>query len=241
MKKLIYISFCIFLFACKKENNCFIPAGKESSKIIELGNFNSIHVNRFLNVDWVKSSTYKMEIIGGKNFIDNISGDIAENCLILKNNNGCQVLRENVKDVKVIIHAPLLDSIEMLGNGKITFLDTLKSDIVIRSIANQGSLDLLIKNNFIRFYIESGSTDFTIKGTNRYCDYYNASFAHFYGKDFIIDSLSLNNRGNGVTQVHCARWMQLLQDGDGELEYWGNPDTIEVKSYKGKGQLIKRD
>lgn len=241
MKRLIYISLLICFFSCKKENNCFISAGKETNKTIELNAFHALHVNRFLNVDWIESPDYKIEIIGGKNFINNISSDIIDQCLILKNNNGCQVFREKIDDVKVKVFAPLLDSIEMRGNGKITFKDTLYSNIVIRTIANQGSFDLLIRNDFTRLYMESGSSDFTIKGENRYCDYYNASFAHFYGEEFLIDSLSLNNRGNGITQVHCKSWMQLLQDGTGDLEYWGTPDTIEVKSFTGKGQLIKRD
>ena len=241
MKYWLYLSLCLILFSCKKENNCFISAGKEATKVVELDNFQGVMVNRFLNLDWIKSPTYKMEIIGGKNFINNISGEIMDDCLVLKNNNGCEVFRDNLTKIKVKLYSPFLDSIDMRGNGKITFLDTMNSNIVIRTIANQGSFDLLINNEFTRLYMESGSSDFEIKGKNRYCDYYNASFAHFYGKDFIIDSLSLNNRGNGVTQVHCAKWMQLLQDANGDLEYWGNPDTIEVKSYTGKGQLLKRD
>ena len=63
MKQGFYIAlFTIYLFSCKKENNCFVPSGKPASETVYLDAFSSIEVNDFMDVNWQESSEYKIEI-----------------------------------------------------------------------------------------------------------------------------------------------------------------------------------
>lgn len=241
MKKLFSIlTIGALLLSCKKENNCLIAAGDKTTETVYLEPFSSIQINHFLNVNWIKSSEYKINIEAGDNFVIGVSSEISDGLLTLTNNNGCKMLRRNINDILVTVYCPQIDSLTLKGNGNITFKDTLKSNLVFSSIANQASVELLINNSFTKFYLESGSTDITVKGNNSYCDYYNSGIVHFLAKDFKVDSFRCHSRANGITEIRANSWLHIEQNGNGDINYWGNPTVVNVSSYLGEGKIIKR-
>jgi len=241
MKKGLFILVCaLTLLACKKENNCFIPAGKKSSQTTYLDNFSSVTFNYFMDFNWVESNEVKMVVEGGENFIPEISSEITNGNLDISNNNGCKVMRGKVDDITVTLYCPQIDTFTLKGNGKISFKDTIKNDFHFNSIANQGSVELKFNNNFTKFYLESGSTDITITGNNRYCDYYNSGIVHFYAKEFQVDSFRCHSRANGITEIRANEWLHIEQNGTGDIQYWGNPNTVTITSQLGEGAIINR-
>ncbi len=242
MKKFIYILISLtFFISCKKENNCFITAGASTTETVYLEPFSSIEINHFLNVDWKESDEYRIKIQGGNNFTLGVSHEITGELLKLVNNNGCKALRRNVDNILITIYSPKIDSLTVRGNGKVTFKDTLKNNLIFNSIANQASVHLLINNNFTRFYLESGSTDITVNGKSNYCDYYNSGIVHFYGQYFQVDSFRCHSRANGITEIRANSWLHIEQNGSGDINYWGNPSDINITSYLGEGKIIKRE
>ena len=242
MKQGFYIAlFSIFLFSCKKENNCFVPSGKPASETLYLDAFSSIEVNDFMDVNWQESSEYKIEIEGGENFIPGISYDIAENYLILENNNGCKFMRRNVDDISVTVFSPFLDTLTVRGSGKIVFKDTMRHNLWVNCIANQGTMHLKLNNEFTKFYLESGSNDIHVVGSTRYCNYYNAGIIHFYSKTFETDSFRCHSRSKGITEINAKSWLHIEQNGDSDINYWGNPSVVNVTAYRGNGGIIRQN
>jgi hypothetical protein len=242
MKQSIFIiTIAIFLFSCSKENNCFVSSGKTTSETIYLDPFSSIEVNDFMNVNWKKSYEYKIEIEGGENFIPGMSYGITKDFLILENNNGCKFMRRNVDDITVTVFCPFLDTLTVKGSGDIIFADTMKHNLWVNCIANQGTMNLKIDNNFTKFYLESGSNDIHIVGATRYCNYYNAGIIHFYAKTFEVDSFRCHSRSKGITEIQANSWLHIEQNGDSDINYWGNPPVVNVTAYRGDGAIIKRN
>ncbi len=240
MKKLIYILFpCIFI-ACKKDNQCFSGPGKESVINEELGEFNSLTINNFMDVYWKQDIENSIQIVGGDNYINQLTCNISQGHLELKNTVNCKFLKKETDRIKITITSPSLDSVTFKGTGLFETLDTIKNYIYIASIANQGSIKLITNNNRVKFYLESGSTDLSLKGKTQYADYYNSGFNHFYAKTWEVDSFRLHSRANGITQIKAKEWLHIEQNGDGDIEYWGNPSFIEVTSYLGNGAIIKK-
>ena len=242
MKQGFYIAlFTIFLFSCKKENNCLISSGKPASETLYMDAFSSIEVNDFIDVNWQESSEYKIEIEGGENFIPGISYNTTKNFLVLKNNNGCKFMRRNVDDISVTVFCPFVDTLTVKGSGKILFKDTMKHNLWVNCIANQGTMNLKIDNEFTRFYLESGSNDIHVTGSTRYCNYYNAGIIHFYAKTFEVDSFRCHSRSKGITEIVANSWLHIEQNGESDINYWGNPPIVNVTSYSGDGKIISRN
>ncbi|MBK22175.1 MAG: hypothetical protein CMP63_07710 [Flavobacteriales bacterium] len=242
MKQGFYIAlFTIFLFSCKKENNCLISSGKPASETLYMDAFSSIEVKDFIDVNWQESSEYKIEIEGGENFIPGISYNIKKNFLVLKNNNGCKFMRRNVDDISVTVFCPFVDTLTVKGSGKILFKDTMKHNLWVNCIANQGTMNLKIDNEFTRFYLESGSNDIHVTGSTRYCNYYNAGIIHFYAKTFEVDSFRCHSRSKGITEIIANSWLHIEQNGESDINYWGNPPIVNVTSYSGDGKIISRN
>ncbi len=242
MKQGFYIAlFTIFLFSCKKENNCLISSGKPASETLYMDAFSSIEVNDFIDVNWQESSEYKIEIEGGENFIPGISYNTTKNFLVLKNNNGCKFMRRNVDDISVTVFCPFVDTLTVKGSGKILFKDTMKHNLWVNCIANQGTMNLKIDNEFTRFYLESGSNDIHVTGSTRYCNYYNAGIIHFYAKTFEVDSFRCHSRSKGITEIIANSWLHIEQNGESDINYWGNPPIVNVTSYSGDGKIISRN
>ena len=242
MKKIILIFiFLATFFSCKKENNCFINGGDIVNKTFNSNPFSGVEINDFMNFNWKKSPEFKVEIEGRENFVSGISNTITEYTLIFNNDNGCKLLRRNVDEITITVFCPSLNTLTLKGSGRIIFIDTLKNDLTINCIANQGSMNLLIDNNYTKFYLESGSTDINIKGSTRYCDYYSSGVNHFYAKTFDTDSFRCHSRSKGITEIKANSWLHIEQNGDSDINYWGNPSTIDVASYLGNGSIINRN
>ncbi|MBO72479.1 MAG: hypothetical protein CMD35_02575 [Flavobacteriales bacterium] len=240
-KQLTIYIIVLFALACKKENNCFISSGKSDSQTTDLDMFSSIEINDFMDVSWKKSSEYKVEIQGGENFIPEISHEVNNGKLTLENNNGCKFLRRNVKNISVTVYCPSFDTLSVRGSGEINFQDTIQNNLWINCIANQGSMNLKIKNNYTKFYLESGSNEIKINGSTRYCNYYNSGINHFYAKSFEVDSFRCHSRSKGVTEINVKSWLHIEQNGDSDINYWGNPSIVNITSYLGNGDIINRD
>lgn len=235
---------CIFLFlslilSCKKENNCFISEGNKSSNIIYLDEFSNIEIHDFMDVNWHYSSEHKIEIKGGENFIDEISTEIVESYLRLENKNGCKLLRRNVSEIRITLFCPHIDTLTLKGNGKVVFVDTMKSNLWVNSYTNQGTMNLKISNDKTKFHLESGSNDINLEGSSNYCDYYNLGTNHFYAKNFEVDSFRCHNQSNGVTEIKVNTWLNVEQNGDGDIHYWGNP-KVNIASHLGKGEIVNQ-
>tara|TARA_B100000963_G_scaffold351952_1_gene364369 strand:+ start:171 stop:899 length:729 start_codon:yes stop_codon:yes gene_type:complete len=240
-KSLFIIVILVFLFSCKKENNCFISSGKPASEVIYLDTFSSIEVNDFMSIQWRESSEYKIKIEGGENFISGMSYVVKKDFLTLENNNGCKFMRRNIDDISVTVFCPFLDTLTVQGSGDIIFEDTMKHNLWINCIANQGTMNLKINNNFTNFYLESGSNDIHVVGATRYCNYYNAGIIHFYAKTFEVDSFRCHSRSKGITEISVNSWLHIEQNGDSDINYWGSPNVVNITSYLGNGAIIKRN
>ena len=161
--------------------------------------------------------------------------------MVLTNNKGCKFLRRNVKNITVTLFCPLLDTLTSRSSGEIIFNDAMESNILINCIANQGTMRLKIDNNYTEFYLESGSNDIHVKGSSRYCNYYNAGITHFYAKEFNVDSFRCHSRSKGITEIKAKSWLNIEQNGESDINYWGNPKFINIASFLGNGEIINRE
>ena len=225
-------------FACKKENNCIMYSGKTKKVEISTVAFSNIEINDFVDFSWNKSLEYRTEIIGGKNYLPGIITEIEESTLLIKNNNICRFLKAKVDNIQINVYCPLIDTLIVKGSGEVVFNDTMQNNLWVKCLVNQGTIKLKLNNNFSKFYLESGSNDINITGSSIYCDYYNSGINHFYARNFEVDSFRLHSRSKGITEIRANKWLHIEQNGESDINYWGNPSELNITSYLGNGDVI---
>ena len=228
-------------FACKKENNCIMHSGKSKKIEISTVAFTNIEINDFVDFSWNKSSEYRIEIIGGKNYLPGVNTKLEESTLIIENKNICKFLKANVDNIQINVYCPLIDTLTIKGSGEVIFNDVMQNNLWVNCLVNQGTIKLKLNNNFSKFYLESGSNDIHIKGSSRYCNYYNSGINHFYARNFEVDSFRLHSRSKGVTEIRANKWLHIEQNGESDINYWGTPPEVNITSHLGNGDIIRHN
>ena len=96
MKKLFFYISIIFFFSCDSEeaNDCLQVEGRSVIKEIELESFEEITVYGGIKLFLTYGETQEIRLETGENLVNDISFEVRENRLHLKNNNTCNFFRE---------------------------------------------------------------------------------------------------------------------------------------------------
>ena len=128
MKKLHLYIIALFyvIIACEKPSDCIESSGKTITKEIPVQAFKKIKVYKGIEVIITDGDIYKVEIVAGENFIDNIEVKQNGDQLIFKDNTSCNWVRQ-YGQTKILITTPTLEEVysktdrNISSNGVLTF------------------------------------------------------------------------------------------------------------------------
>ena len=126
MKKIILIILSFFIFSCEKPSDCIESSGDYITKEIAVTAFSKIKVYRGIEVIITQGDDYKVQILAGENFIDNVEVKQNGNQLIFKDETSCNWVRE-YGQIKIYVTTPTLEEIysktdrSISTNGTVTF------------------------------------------------------------------------------------------------------------------------
>ena len=241
IKQIIYLTLIIISFSSCKDSPCNISKGKIISIEKNLESFSGIEALDNINFEWVKSNYYKAVISTNEYLIDQIELTIKDELLTIENQNSCTWIRNNLDKVNIKIYSPSPSLIKLKGNGYITSKDTLTSNVRIENFDNQGSINLIIKNDSTWAFLEAGSLDITINGSTNYFYLYNVGYNYVFAKDFIARDCHINNNSWVTNQITVTQKLIIEDYLPGEIQYWGNPNSVYVAINESNGKITKMD
>lgn len=211
MKKIIYICFCILLFACDSENvnDCFQKSGSIVTEEIDLTTFTKIKVNRDVELILKEGVTQQVIIETGENLLNDVELSVANNRLVITENNTCNFVRDyNV--TKVYVTSPNITEIISSTQFKIssdgvlnyTDLDVLSEDFNDSSIIAVGEIDLTLNTQNLKV-VGNNLTTFKFEGA---AENLNITFAAGDGKlnaaNLIANTVNVYHRGTNKIIVN---------------------------------------
>ena len=241
IKQIIYLILIVISFSSCKDSTCNISKGKIISIEKKLESFSGIEALDNINFEWVKSIDYKAVISTNEYLIDQIELTIKDELLTIENQNSCTWIRNNLDKVNIKIYSPSPSLIKLKGNGYLTSKDTLTSNVRIENFDNQGSINLIIKNDSTWAFLEAGSLDITINGSTNYFYLYNVGYNYVFAKDFISRDCHINNNSWVTNQVTVTQKLIIEDYLPGEIQYWGNPNSVYVAFNESNGKITKMD
>jgi hypothetical protein len=208
------------------------------------GNYNLISIDRNLppfygvensgdlNVEIVRDSIYFVEIKAEENLIPYINTDVVNQTLRVETQP-----RRNLDPnypIRVIVHTPTLNSIEMSGSGSIVS-DTVSTSQLQIKLSGSGSITAIVDATNLNSTI-SGSGDIYLSGLAQHANFKISGSGSIHAYSLMLDECIADISGSGSMYLSVYSLLDVVISGSGNVYYFGNP-SVSV-SILGSGQLI---
>jgi hypothetical protein len=235
---------CFIVFnSCKKQNDCdcLKPRGETVTDIRSVAGFTTLQTFDKVDVYYIQDTSAgscTVKVVTGKNLISNISTEVSDGVLQIKNDNKCNFVRGSHNDVTVYVTAPHITYFIQDGVGTTYSGNTIVEDSVRYNIRNSGDihLDVAVKQTVTGSLFGIG--DIYLTGTAQK-HLVNATGECFINaKDLQTAYCFIVYNSSGQAFVNVSGELDAVVSYLGDIYYSGNPSVIH-KNGTGKGELIK--
>lgn len=236
--KLFQILILLFV-GCKRET-CFGEAGAVVAVTRAAAGFQEIDVRDNINVVLTQDTVEGITIEAPEHLVPNISTEVTNGILNLKNKAACTGLRKASEKVTVYVRLKKLDKILYAGSGSVRSTNTLVADnMTFYSETGAGNIDVSLAAVQTFCYIMDENADITLQGASTVCYSYTAArgtinFSNFVVKKMIIEYGSVRDAVINVTDD-----LNAIIYFKGNLFYKGTPQITKNEVHS-SGRLIHR-
>ena len=245
MRKIIYL-LALSFFACNSEDayDCFQASGSLVQQEISVSDFESILVNRDIELIIKEASVYKVTIETGENLINDVKAEVIGDQLVLTDNNSCNYVRD-YGITKVYVEAPNLTEIrtstqfEIASDGILNY-ETLtlysedfneNNDYTIGDFRlTLNSENFKVVSNNLSFYYIDGVVETLFVG------FYSGA-GRFEGENLIAQNVTVFQRSSNDMVVNPQQSLTGELLGTGDLISVNQPAIVEVERFY-DGQLL---
>lgn len=240
IKKITYI-LIMMQIACSP-SECFMSAGKTSTKQIEVESFNKILVGNEISLIIKQGSEQKVLVETGENLMDNISVKVIDNELQLEDKTTCNITRDYAI-TKVFVTSP--DIIQIRSNtartikseGTLNYnkLTLVSEDYFNNNFLNIGDFSLTVNNEKLTI-VSNGDSVFNINGN---CSNLNVGFysgtSRFNGQNLIAENVIFTHKSTNDILVHPTNSLKGIIYLNGDVISFYQPPIIDVEErYTGR-------
>jgi hypothetical protein len=246
----LIVILTLTFFGCSSENasDCFQNSGEIIQEEITLADFSAITVFEGVKLVVRQSATQRVVIETGEFLRNDISAEVIDNTLIIRNENGCNFVRDfglttvyvsspNIAEIRSSTGFPITSD-GVLNYPSLSLLS--ESFTVPEAETTDGEFNLEV-NTVNLSIVSNGIAFFDIKGTTQN---FNINFAagdsRLQARDLVAQNISLFHRGSNDMLLNPQESLSGSIVGTGDVISFNQPPSIQVEAlYKGK--LLFRD
>ena len=250
MKKWPITIAILFLIACNGDNvpDCFQNAGDLIKDTVEVPSFSRITVFENINLVLIQGEEQKVEVETGEFLRNEVSAKVEENRLILRNENGCNFIRDyglttiyvtspNISEVRSSTGL-LVSSDGVLNYPELALIS--ESFVNPETETTDGSFDLEVDSGIVRIVV-NGIAFFKLRGQT---DNLNITIAagdsRVEAVDLIAQNVAIDHRGSNDVFVNPQQRISGVIQGTGDVVSNNRPPEVEVEELF-NGRLIFTD
>ena len=245
MKRILVLLTLITFFGCDSDKglNCFQAAGDIIQEEITVETFDKITVWERTQLFIKQGDTQKVVVETGENLLNDIEVQIKDGVLNLRNNNGCNLVRDYGL-TKVYITTPNVTRIRNSSGLPVESIGTLSfPDLALISedresedafhIDGDFKLDLQVENLQV---VANGLSNFFLSGTAERADFgIYAGDARIEAENLLIGKLMLFHRGTQDMVVNPQEAIHGKIVSLGNVIAKNRPPIVEVEElYRGR-------
>lgn len=242
MKSYLFLIVGIILLATgcgKTSTDCFTDPGHIASEFrIFDSAFNSLSMHENVNVELVHSNIPKVEVFAGENILSDITTEIIDHVLYIRNKSRCSFMYQSDRVQKVVVYYSRMDSIKYRSVGNLTTLGKVYTPLFKIDVFD-GSGDINIKldcnTSFINYHF--GTADLRVEGQSGVNYIYQSSYGPIRAQELNTVFTYLENRSPNHCYVQADSVLEATINGRGNVYYKGNPLSKLLKG-SGPGKLL---
>lgn len=243
----IFLCFFSLFFSCNKESvsDCLQNSGDIIRREIAVTDFTKITVFEKIQLILKEGPVSKVEVETGEFLIDEVSAEVEDGRLILRNENGCNVFRK-YGITKIYVTAPNIDEIRsstgfpIQSDGVLTYQNiTLFSESFINETTEttDGEFDLELDSQQVNIVV-NGIAHFKIRGeTENLNIIIAAGDSRIETENLISENINLNHRGSNDILINPQQSIQGVIRGIGDVISMNRPVEVDVQELF-RGHLI---
>lgn len=236
----LILLFTLFFASCSKDNrfDCVKRSGPIVNELRNLSSFNTIETHNNLEIYLIQDTINSVEIEAGKNLVHNISTEITNEKLVIKNKNTCNFTRSYKHKIKIIVHFKKLEELIYKGTGPITSMNTIVADVfTFNSWDGVDTVKLNVKANTVYANIHTGVADLIVQGECNDCYAYAQNSGSLRLQNLKSKYVFANSISSSDMYVWAENKLDALIQYVGNIYYKGNPAEIS-KTENNKGKLF---
>jgi hypothetical protein len=231
---LLMISMLLVAAGCKKESI-------QEEVYTDVSAFRDIQLNSSFDLYLTEGSTYSIRVEADETVADYITYEVIDSLLIIDNEKSFKWLRPTKNKIKIFITSPPLHQVMAQETCFIRTVNPITSSefhLVFKSKANNADLELncgafLYWNNY-----PCGGT-LTLSGTSNSISLANFALVNIQAQNLNTLNADVFNSSKGECVVNVSNHLRYSIKGDGNIEVYGSPTSIEeVVPATGTGELI---
>ena len=240
----LLIVLFLALTACEKPSDCVESSGPTIIKEIAVQPFKKIKVYRGIEVVITEGSEYKVEIVAGSNFIDNVEVRQNGDQLIFKDDVSCNWVRA-YGNTKILVTTPTLEEIysktdrNISSNGVLTFpyisFVAMDKDGDGESGVGTGDFILNVNNDYLNIANNNVSRFYLSGQTN------TANFNFYFGdgrieaQNLTAQNIIVYHRGSNDMVVNPIQSISGIMNSTGNIILKNVPPIVQVEElYQGR-------
>lgn len=233
--------FTLMFFSCDKEDapDCFKTTGSIIQKEVFADEFEELIVYGRTKLYIEQGEEQKVVIESGENLISDISVEVIDGRLILKNNISCNLFREyDVTSVYVTV--PNLTWLQNAGSKTIEGVGELNFPVIWLRSFNQEKDPEIYTNGDFRLHLNSESiritgddfSNFFLRGTTGYLDaYFAAGDGRLEAAELIAETVEIQHRGTNKLIVNPQQVLKGEIRSTGDVISVTRPPVVRVETF----------
>lgn len=241
-----FLSLMLFM-ACDTEDapDCFQTAGSMIEKELQVEPFEELILYEDIELFIEQGEEHKVVVQTGENLMNEISAEVVDGRLILRNGNNCNFVRDyDITSVHVTV--PNLTWLQNAGNRVIRSVGELHfPDIWLRSLNQEdangvytvGDFDLHLVSDYVRVTGDDYS-NFFLRGETDYLNLYIANGdGRVEAQELTAGTVEIQHRGTNKLFVNPQQVLKGEIRSTGDVISVNRPQVVEVEMFY-SGKLI---
>ena len=210
--------------------------GTNVTETKDITGFDKLDLSIDADIFYTQDSIYKVEISAQQNILAVLKTEVNRSTLSFD-------YRRNVWDhnkVKITIHSPNLNELNISGSGDITVQNSLTAQTLDLNISGSGNVYLPSLTAQTLKATISGNGDVKISGGSLTSESFHVSGSGTIDAENIqTESCTLKVSGSGDITVNVTESLDVHISGSGDVRYRGKPSV--TSDISGSGRLIHLD
>ncbi|WP_189603052.1 head GIN domain-containing protein [Salinimicrobium marinum] len=248
MKKILYIFLTLSVItACNKEDapDCFQTAGDMVLQEIPVSEFEELIVHGRIKLFIKQGEDHKVTIESGENLINEVSAEVENGRLSLRNENDCNLFRD-YELTTAYVTVPNLTWLQNAGNRTIESVGELNfPGIWLRSFNQEKDSEIYTNGDFRMNLISDnirittdGYSNFFLSGEVGYFDVYIADDdSRVEAAELVAQTVEIQHRGTNKIIVNPQQVLKGEIRSTGDVISVNRPVTVDVETFY-TGNLI---